>query len=143
VGVVEVQGMGDGPVDQGRIQDAGFQAVSQDRSLRLSSELPGGFDQDLAQGLPGPPQGRADEIQEAALPLVDHIFGEGTVGRFYHVFGDSFGYLHYFLLRKKKFQIPGTKSQINPRLQISKRDDPYLEEVFGISVIGACLGFGA
>ncbi len=79
VGVVEIQGVGQGAVHQGGVYHAGLEAMEQDARLGFPPELLDGLHQDLAQGLMGASQGDPYEVQEAALSLVNNIFGNGLV----------------------------------------------------------------
>ena len=94
MGVIVIQGVGHGPVDQGRLGDTGLHPVAPDRGLGISPEFPDGLQEDFGQGLTGPSQCYADEIQETALGLVDHFPGERPVGRLQGITRQGFGNLH-------------------------------------------------
>jgi hypothetical protein len=111
MGVIVIQGVGHGPVDQGRLGDAGLHPVTPDRGLGISTEFPDGLQEDLGQRLAGPSQGHADEIQKAALGLMDHFPGKSSIGRLQCITGQGFGDLHDFLTLRN--EIPNSKQNPN------------------------------
>jgi hypothetical protein len=109
--IVVIQGVGHSSIDESCIHNVALQAMAQDRSLGFSPKLLDRFDQDPTQRLMRPSQRYSQEVQEAALGLVDHLLGEGFVGCFYDIASQEFGYLHFSL--RLRAEIPNESQNPN------------------------------
>ena len=82
MGIIKIQSMGYGPIDQCCVHYVRLQAMAPNRGLGFSAKILDGLHQDLTQGLIRPSQGHSHEIQDAALSLVNHFFRERPIGCF-------------------------------------------------------------